>query len=108
MTSPKQYLFASKFIIPTILVVPNILLWSGILAVDGIIIQRDFNFPIFDENFEGSYFPLWNDITSQTNIERFQRLVMMSPFIGLSMLGVEVSTILKIMIISAFALVTTT
>ena len=71
MTSLRQYLFDFKFIIPILLVVPNILLWSGILAVDGIIIQRDFNFPIFNENFERAYFPLWNDITSQTNIERF-------------------------------------
>src|SRR6185436_11554539 len=102
MTSLRQYLFASKFIIPVLLVVPNILLWSGILAVDGIIIQRDFNFPIFNENFEGSYFPLWNDVTSQTNIERFPRLVMMSPFIGLSMLGVDISIITKIMIVGTF------
>jgi hypothetical protein len=104
-----QYKFLSKkLVIPAILIVPNVLLWAGILAVDGTIIQRDFNFPLYNENFEGSYFPLWNDVTSQTNIERFPRLVMMSPFIMLSMLGIEVSFIAKIMIVSAFAFATTT
>jgi hypothetical protein len=109
MNSLLQYKSSAyKLIIPVLLIVPNIVLWAGILAVDGIIIQRDFNFPIFNENFEGSYYPLWNDISSETNIERFPRLVMMSPFIALSMLGIEVSVILKVMIISAFAFITTT
>lgn len=96
-------MFSRKLIIPTLLIVPNILLWAGILAVDGVIIQRDFNFPLYNENFESSYHPLWNDVTSQTNIERFPRLVMMSPFLALSMMGVEVAVITKVMIISAFA-----
>jgi len=101
-------IFSRKLIIPAILIVPNILLWVGILAVDGVVIQRDFNFPLYNENFEGAYYPLWNDDTSQTNIERFPRLVMMSPFIALSMMGVEVAAITKIMIVSTFALITCT
>ena len=80
----------------------------GILTVDGTIIQRDFNFPLLNENFEKSYFPLWNDITSQTNIERFPRLIMMSPFLTLSMLGIPVSIITKVMIIGAFTVITST
>src|SRR5207244_4938565 len=55
-----------------------------------------------------SYFPLWNDVTSQTNIERLPRLVMMSPFILLSMLGVEAAIISKIMIVTTFAFITIT
>jgi len=84
-----QFKSPSKLVIPCLLIVPNVLLWAGILTVDGVVIQRDFNFPIVNDNFEGSYFPLWNDVTSQTNIERLPRLVMMSPFILLSVLGVE-------------------
>lgn len=99
----RRSISSRKLIIPTLLIVPNILLWAGILSVDGTIIQRDFNFPIYNENFEGSYYPLWNDVISQTNIERFPRLVMMSPFLVLSMMGVEVAVITKVMIISAFA-----
>jgi hypothetical protein len=101
-------IFSRKLIIPTLLIVPNILLWAGILAVNGVIIQRDFNFPLNNENFEGAYYPLWNDVTSQTNIERFPRLVMMSPFLALSMMGVEVAAITKIMIVSTFTLITCT
>src|SRR5947208_16843618 len=83
-----QYKSPLKLVIPFLLIVPNVLLWAGILTVDWVVIQRDFNFTIVNDNFEGSYFPLWNDVTSQTNIERLPRLVMMSPFILLSMLGV--------------------
>jgi hypothetical protein len=89
------------------LIVPNIVIWMGLFMADGIIIQRDFNFPIFNDNFESAYFPLWNEFTSQTNIERFPRLVMMAPFLGLSMLGVEISLILKIMIMGTFTVLTT-
>src|SRR5437867_11120813 len=103
-----QYKSPSKLVIPCLLIVPNVLLWAGILTVDGVVIQRDFNFPIVNDNFEGSYFPLWNDVTSQTNIERLPRLVMMSPFILLSMLGVEVVIISKIMIVATFTFITIT
>src|SRR2546422_8441698 len=98
----------SKLLIPFLLIVPNVLLWAGILTVNGIVIQRDFNFPIVNDNFEGSYFPLWNDVTSQTNIERLPRLVMMSPFILLSVLGVEAVFILKIIILNTFTFITNT
>jgi hypothetical protein len=108
VTSASSKKILLKLLIPLVLILPNILFWTGILTVDGTIIQRDFNFPLFNENFEKSYFPLWNDITSQTNIERFPRLVMMSPFLILSGLGVEISIITKIMIIGAFTVITTT
>src|SRR2546426_5368807 len=103
-----QFKSPSKLVIPCLLIVPNVLLWAGILTVDGVVIQRDFNFPIVNDNFEGSYFPLWNDVTSQTNIERLPRLVMMSPFILLSVLGVEAVIILKIMIFNTFTFITKT
>src|SRR5437870_10774820 len=103
-----QFKSPLKLVIPFLLIVPNVLLWAGILTVDGVVIQRDFNFPIVNDNFEGSYFPLWNDVTSQTNIERLPRLVMMSPFILLSMLGVEAAIISKIMIVTTFAFITIT
>src|SRR2546426_1835163 len=100
-----QFKSPSKLVIPCLLIVPNVLLWAGILTVDGVVIQRDFNFPIVNDNFEGSYFPLWNDVTSQTNIERLPRLVMMSPFILLSVLGVEAVIISKIKIVNTFSLI---
>src|SRR2546427_11649177 len=100
-----QFKSPSKLVIPCLLIVPNVLLWAGILTVDGVVIQRDFNFPIVNDNFEGSYFPLWNDVTSQTNIERLPRLVMMSPFILLSVLGVEAVFILNIMIVNTFTFI---
>src|SRR2546425_597858 len=103
-----QFKSPSKLVIPCLLIVPNVLLWAGILTVDGVVIQRDFNFPIVNDNFEGSYFPLWNDVTSQTNIERLPRLVMMSPFILLSVLGVEAVIISKIMIVTTFTFITIT
>ncbi len=108
-TSLLQYKsIPSKLVIPILLIVPNIIFWTGILVQDGTIIQRDFNFPLFNQNFEESYFPLWSDVISQSNIERFPRLVLMSPFIILSILGIEISLILKIMVISAFGFATTT
>src|SRR2546428_5941629 len=100
-----QFKSPSKLVIPCLLIVPNVLLWAGILTVDGVVIQRDFNFPIVNDNFEGSYFPLWNDVTSQTNIERLPRLVMMSPFILLSVLGVEAVIILKIILLNTFTFI---
>src|SRR3989442_15711198 len=101
-----QFKSPSKLVIPCLLIVPNVLLWAGILTVDGVVIQRDFNFPIVNDNFEGSYFPLWNDVTSQTNIERLPRLVMMSPFILLSVLGVEAVFFFKKNIFKHFSLIT--
>ena len=95
-----------NYSIIALLVLPNILLWGGILAADGIIIQRDFNFPIFKENFEKYYFPLWNDLTSQSNMERLPRLVLASPFILLVSAGISVSMVLKIFIISTFSFLT--
>lgn len=90
-----------------VILLPNIVLWAGIFGVDGIIIQRDFNFPVYNDNFEAAYFPIWNEFTSQTNMERLPRLLMMSPFIMLSYVGIDVSLILKIMILGAFTLITT-
>lgn len=80
----------------------NSCLWAGIINTDGIIIQRDFNFPVFKESFQKQYYPLWNDLTSQPNFERLPRLVLFAPFIALSEAGVEIPILLKIMIISMF------
>ncbi len=89
-----------------VLILINVILWTGILSSnDGIIIQRDFNFPILNDNFVKSYYPLWNDISSQPNIERLPRLIIYSPFLILAQLGLEVAFILKILIIGAFTFV---
>ena len=86
-----------------IIILLNIVIWSGILSVtDGVIIQRDFMFPYSNNNFVKSYYPLWNDISSNNNIERLPRLVIYFPYIMLAQLGLEVSLILKILIISTF------
>jgi len=52
----------------------NLALFYGIFSKEGIIINRDFNFPVFKENFIRYYYPLWNDITSQPNFEQIIRL----------------------------------
>jgi len=52
-----------------ILVTANVVLFSGIISTDGIIMSKDFSFPIRNENFQKYYFPLWNDLSSQPNFE---------------------------------------
>jgi hypothetical protein len=49
-------------------------LFIGIFSGEGIIINRDFNFPVFKENFVRYYYPLWNDMASQPNFEQITRL----------------------------------
>ena len=86
-----------------IIIVLNVIFWSGILSVnEGIIIERDFNFPSSNDNFIKSYSSVWNDISSQPNIERLPRLVIYLPYLMLAQAGLEVSFILKILIISTF------
>ena len=86
-----------------VIIILNIVLWTGILSEnEGIIIQRDFNFPISNDNFIKSYYPLWNDIASQPNTERLPRLVIYLPYLMLAQTGLDVSFILKILIISTF------
>jgi hypothetical protein len=66
----------------------------------------DFSFPIRQENFEKYYYPLWNDLRSQTNIERIPRLIMMSPYLLLSEVGIDVSAVLKIYLITTYSVLT--
>jgi hypothetical protein len=91
-----------------LILVLNIVVWSGIIFQDGIIINRDFNYPIFSANLERRYFPLWNDITSQPNIESLPRLVLFSPYLFLVTIGIQVAILLKLIIISTFSLCTFT
>ena len=86
-----------------IIVLLNIILWAGILPNQGIILERDFNFPLSGDNFIKSYYSAWNDVSSQPNIERLPRLVVYLPYLMLAQTGLEVSSILKIVIISAFS-----
>jgi len=95
---------ANHFLPLLIIIAVNALLLSNILATDGIIMRGDFNFPIRNENFEKSYYPFWNDLTSQSNFERLPRLVMMTPFLLLSLAGLEVSIILKVLVFFVFTL----
>jgi hypothetical protein len=102
-----RMLLSSRLLIPTTIIGINILLWSGILIVrDGVIIQRDFNFPFFNENFIKQYYPIWNDIASNPNIENLPRLIIYLPFITMAALGVEVTIILKVLIIATFGFLT--
>jgi hypothetical protein len=91
---------------PILILVPNLLLWSGIIGTDGIILKGDVNFPVTNENFVKFYFPLWNDLTSENNFDRIQRLPMMSPFIALAALGLDVSIVVKLFFISTYTLLT--
>jgi hypothetical protein len=88
------------------IVMGNVLIWTGLYGTDGTIIQRDFNFPLNNDNFEKNYYPLWNDLTSQSNIERFPRIPLMSPFLMLSHIGLEMDWITKILIVSSFTFLT--
>ena len=87
-----------------ILAVINFIFLLGILSEEGIIIHRDFNFPVFRENFIRYHYPLWNDILSQPNIEHLVRLPIRLPFLFLIHLGIPVSIILKLMIYFAYLL----
>ena len=77
----------------------NLILFFGIFSREGIIINRDFNFPIFRENFIRYYYPLWNDITSQPNFEQIIRLPL-----RLFLFPLEVSLSLKLLIYFAYLL----
>ncbi|KAA2279350.1 YfhO family protein [Candidatus Nitrosocosmicus sp. SS] len=97
----------SVIFVPTVIIVLNILIWSNILFVnEGVIIQRDFNFPYTSENFVAAYYPIWNHISSQSNIENLPRTLIYLPFITLAALGIEVTLILKILIIATFTFLT--
>jgi hypothetical protein len=91
-----------------VIIVLNVVFWSGILSVDeeDVIIQRDFNFPTTNDNFIKSYYPVWNDISSQPNIERLSRLVLYLPYLVLAQVGLDVSFILQILIVSTFTFLT--
>ena len=92
-----------------IIILLNIVIWSGILSVNnGVIIQRDFNFPLSNDNFIKFYYPLWNDNSGNQNIERLPRLAIYFPYILLAQVGLEVSLILKILIISTFTFLSLT
>lgn len=100
-------LLNSVIFIPTVIIVLNVLLWSGILLVnEGVIIQRDFNFPYISENFVKAYYPIWNDISSQSNIENLPRALIYLPFIAMAALGLEVTLVLKTLIIATFIFLT--
>jgi hypothetical protein len=89
-----------------ILVTANVVLFSGIISTDGIIMSKDFSFPIRNENFQKYYFPLWNDLSSQPNFERLPRLVMLSPFILLASTGIEISIVLKTFVVATYTFLT--
>jgi hypothetical protein len=89
-----------------LILVPNILLWTGIIGTNGIIMNWDLNFPITNENFVKNYYPLWDDLSSQNTFDRIQRLPMMSPFIALAALGLDVSIVTKLYFISTYTLLT--
>lgn len=69
---------------------------------EGFVIQRDFNFPVFTDSFIQSHLPLWNNLTSQNNIEQLMRLPMRLPFVILAMIGIPMTAIVKLMIYQVF------
>lgn len=87
------------------LIIINIILWYGVIFQDGIVMQRDFNFPIFNENFISYSTYIWNDSMSQPNMEQIIRLFIRLPFIFLAYLGVGMDTILKLMILTTYTFV---
>ena len=93
-------------IIFIVLIISNVLLWTGMLSTDGIIIQRDLNSPIFEQNYKRYYFPLWNDFTSEPNFERLSRLLYASPFLFLVSIGIPPTLIPKIAIVGTYSLLT--
>ena len=93
--------------LPLILILlGNLTIWSGVISAEGFIMTGDFSFPIRNENFEKHYFPLWNDLRSQTNIERIPRLLIVAPYLLLSELGIDVSNILKTFLVSTYVILT--
>ena len=88
-----------------ILSITNIILWSGVIFQKGIIIQRDFNFPLLRQNFVRYHYPIWNDLMSKPNIESFPRLPLRLPFILLAKAGVSIPVILKIMLVTTYIFV---
>jgi len=84
----------------------TLFLWSEVIKTEGIIMTGDFSFPIEGENFEKYYYPMWNDLRSQTNFERIPRIVIMAPFLALNEAGIEVGGILKVFLVSTYAVMT--
>jgi len=85
-------------------VLAGILLFPKVVLTRGFPMHSDFNFPLYNENFIRYYYPTWNDITSQSNIERIVRLVMLSPFLFLAWLGVPVDIIVKLYVVYVYTL----
>jgi len=63
--------FAGKYKHIIALIFINIIFLFGIIVPNGTVIQRDFNFPLFNENFITYSTYMWNDLASQSNIDRF-------------------------------------
>ena len=62
--------FARKYKHIICLIIINIIFLFGIIAPNGTIIQRDFNFPLFNENFITYSSYMWTDLAPQSNIEQ--------------------------------------
>ncbi|CAG0983256.1 MAG: hypothetical protein OIN86_00905 [Candidatus Methanoperedens sp.] len=97
--------FAGKYKHIIGLIIINIIFLSGIIIPDGTIIQRDFNFPLYNENFITYSTYMWNDLASQSNIEQTLRLFIRFPFILLAYFGVGIDIILKLMILVTYTFI---
>ncbi|MCX9081527.1 MAG: hypothetical protein OIN83_04960 [Candidatus Methanoperedens sp.] len=97
--------FARKYKHIICLIIINIIFLFGIIAPNGTIIQRDFNFPLFNENFITYSSYMWNDLASQSNIEQSLRLFIRFPFILLAYFGIEIDIILKLMILVTYTFI---
>lgn len=97
--------FAGKYEHIIGLIIINIIFLSGIIIPDGTIIQRDFNFPLYNENFITYSTYMWNDLASQSNIEQTLRLFIRFPFILLAYFGVGIDIILKLMILVTYTFI---
>ena len=90
--------------ITLILFIIHLLILFPILSTKGIIINSDFIFPVYTDNYIGYHYPLWNSIESKPNIEYFFRLPQRFPFLLLAMIGISIEILLKIKLLGAFFL----
>jgi hypothetical protein len=83
----------------------NIIIWLPLFFSQGVILNRDFHFPIFSENFLEYHVTTWNSYASQSNIEQLPRLFLRSPFLLLAYAGVSIDIVIKLLILFTCAFV---
>lgn len=95
----------ASWVLPiAIFIVLDLLAFFFVFNGEGEILFRDFTFPINSESFSEYHYPLWNGKISRPNYESIYRLPSRIPFVLLVENGVEISTVLTLLLYSTVLL----